>query len=207
MASFMANEDGFLVGREGSILLISRLAQLGTGAVGHSQPLTAAQLETFWDWLGCIPTQRAYEAVRELASVPAQAVPLLNQRLRPVERGDVSRISQWIADLDNTRFVVRKKATEELGRVIELAEPNLRQTLVNRPSLEVRRGIEDLLRRQQEGGLSPERLRGLRAVFVLEQIGNPEARQLLRRLASGAPGSQLTEEAEAALQRLARREP
>ena len=49
---------------------------------------------------------------------------------------------------------------------------------------------------------TPERLRIQRAVMVLEQIGTPEARQLLEKLSKGAEGALLTEEARAALKRL-----
>ena len=46
---------------------------------------------------------------------------------------------------------------------------------------------------------------GLRAVEVLERIGTPEARQVLAKLADGAPEARLTQEAKASLQRLAKR--
>jgi hypothetical protein len=52
---------------------------------------------------------------------------------------------------------------------------------------------------------SPALLRGLRAIAVLEQIGTPEAKQLLLNLAAGAPEARLTREAKAALGRLVRR--
>jgi hypothetical protein len=51
---------------------------------------------------------------------------------------------------------------------------------------------------------SPERLRLLRSVEVLEMAGTAECRTLLQQLADGAPGAQLTEEAQTNLQRLAR---
>jgi hypothetical protein len=47
-------------------------------------------------------------------------------------------------------------------------------------------------------------LRGTRAVAVLEQIGGPEVRKILARLAAGTAGEQLTLEAQAALKRLQR---
>jgi hypothetical protein len=48
-----------------------------------------------------------------------------------------------------------------------------------------------------------ERAASLKAVRVLERVGNDEARQLLDKLAKGAPGVPLTVEAKAALDRLA----
>ena len=47
-------------------------------------------------------------------------------------------------------------------------------------------------------------LRCFRAVAVLEQIGTPEAKQLLLNLSEGAPEARLTREAKAALGRLVR---
>jgi len=48
----------------------------------------------------------------------------------------------------------------------------------------------------------PERLRNLRAVLVLEQLGTADARGLLEKIAAGAPGDSLTEEARESLSRL-----
>jgi hypothetical protein len=47
-----------------------------------------------------------------------------------------------------------------------------------------------------------EQLRAIRAVAVLEQIGGAEARKVLARLAAGAAGVRLTQEAQAGLKRL-----
>jgi hypothetical protein len=45
----------------------------------------------------------------------------------------------------------------------------------------------------------------LRALQILEAIGDEHARQLLGKLAEGAPASRFTREARAAVDRLARR--
>jgi hypothetical protein len=57
---------------------------------------------------------------------------------------------------------------------------------------------------QAEAGPVGAKLRALRAVEVLEHIGAAEARQLLARLAQGAPGARLSEEVKASADRLAK---
>ncbi|MHB1426839.1 MAG: hypothetical protein ACYC3I_27090 [Gemmataceae bacterium] len=49
-------------------------------------------------------------------------------------------------------------------------------------------------------------MRSLRALEVLERIGDKPARALLRRLSEGAGGAWLTEEARMSLRRLQQRE-
>jgi hypothetical protein len=51
---------------------------------------------------------------------------------------------------------------------------------------------------------SPEGLRVLRTIEVLEHIANPEARQVLEQLAGGMPEARVTQEAKLSLRRLAR---
>jgi len=55
--------------------------------------------------------------------------------------------------------------------------------------------------------LSPKQLLTLRGLEVLEHIATPEAKQVLQKLAAGAPDARLTREAKAALQRLERLNP
>ena len=137
--------------------------------------------------------------------MPEKAVPFLRQRLHPVTRPGDGQITRLIADLDGARFAEREKATAELDRLGELAGPALRKMLQSRPSLEARKRAEQLLQKVEAATPSGERLRGLRAVAALEVMGTPEARELLRRLSAGAPEALLTQEAKAALVRLARR--
>jgi hypothetical protein len=73
--------------------------------------------------------------------------------------------------------------------------------LKREPSLELRRRIEGLLSRI-ERGTPPEELRDLRAVEVLEMVGNQEARQVLAELARGVAETRLADQARAAFARL-----
>jgi hypothetical protein len=77
--------------------------------------------------------------------------------------------------------------------------------LEQEPSVEFRRRAEKLLDPMVEFSISPEALRQVRALHVLEQIDSLESWGLLKKLAAGAPEARLTREARAALQRLERR--
>jgi hypothetical protein len=128
---------------------------------------------------------------------------LLRKTLRPVASVD-DRVKQRIAELSNVDFAVRTRATLDLKALGELARPALEELLTEKPDLEVRRRAERLLEEPLRP-LSPEQLQALRALEVLERIGNSRARAVIESLANGAPGARQTEEAKAALERLSRR--
>jgi hypothetical protein len=75
----------------------------------------------------------------------------------------------------------------------------LRQALRGKPSAELRRRVGDLLQRLVTA--SPQRLRALRSLELLEGMNTAESRLLLQSLAGGAPDAWLTREAKAALDR------
>src|SRR5205807_5136388 len=112
---------------------------------------------------------------------------------------------QLIADLDSEEFARREKAAAELAKFGESAVPALRDALKRDPSAEASRRLQTLLERAENAEPSGELLRGLRAIEILESITTPEARQLVQRLADGAPKARLTREAKAALERLERK--
>jgi hypothetical protein len=167
--------------------------------------LTAPKIESLWTDLAEDDVPRAARAMRLLAALPQQTVPLLHKRLQPVPATDAARITRLIADLDSDAFAVRERAAAELEKLGELAAPALEQVLEAKVSLEVRKRVERLLARLDEQDMSPDRLQAIRAVKVLEYMGTSEARRVLQGLAAGAPGALPTEEAKAALQRLAKR--
>jgi hypothetical protein len=117
-------------------------------------------------------------------------------------------VTVLLEDLDSEVFAVREKAMRELDQLGRPAEPILRRKLQEPHSQEFGRRAEQLLRRWKdlEDPLpKSELLRALRAVEVLEQVGRRESRQVLQRLAGGAPDARLTQEAKASLDRLAKR--
>jgi RNA polymerase sigma factor (sigma-70 family) len=175
---------------------------------GKKASFSPEELEALWNDLAGPDASKAYRALCDLVRAAPQAVTLLRERLQPSPvpaSQHAKRLQQLIADLDNDEFDVRERAKVELEKLGELAEPALRQVLLQQPSLEVRLRAERLLHRLQKRMPSGERLQELRAVEMLEHIGTSEARQELERLAKGTPEARLTREAKASLERLAMR--
>jgi WD40 repeat protein len=164
--------------------------------------LNGSDLQGCWTDLADPEPAKAYGAIGKLTRAAKQSVPFLEDRLQPVTAPDPQHVSQLVQDLESNEFSVRQRATEELHQLGEIAEPSLRQALAKGPSLESQRRLEDLLEKLNRW--SGERLRAQRATKVLETIGTAEARKVLEGQAKGRPGAQLTQEAKAALERLAK---
>ncbi len=160
--------------------------------------------QDLWNALADPDAATSYRAMCRLIAAPADAIALLRSHLKPVEGMDEKSIERLVADLDSDTFAVREKATKELRKLGELAEPVLRKALATPPSPEMRRRLQELFDEvaQHQRHPSTDLLRQLRAIEVLERIGTPEARRLLETLAAGAAGARQTREARAALQRL-----
>jgi len=171
---------------------------------GEDLPVTlkAEEALTFWQALSSDDTARANRALAGLAAAPARAIPLIKERFRaPGNPPSPERLARLITDLDDASFKVRERATRELAEASADVADALRKTLENDPSTETRRRIEALLDRLNKGG-NPERLRCLRAIEVLERIGTPQARDMLRELAEKDIDAALREEIRASLRRL-----
>ncbi len=180
-------------------VLVWRLSEIYCGDPLITK-LDGKHLESLWADLGNEDAAKAYQAVYTLIAGRKETLTFLQQQIRPAAGPDAQRIAQMLADLDDNKFAVREKASDELAKLGELALPALQKTLAGQPTPEVRYRVEILLAKLSTP--TPERLRVQRAVMVLEQIGSPEAKQLLETLAKGAEGALLTEEARAARQRL-----
>lgn len=160
------------------------------------------ELEALWADLASDDAANGYRAVCTLIRWPEVAVPFLKEHVQPFPRTDpqqhAQRIARLIKELDSDSFEEREKATAELAKLGRLAEPALLKALEHNPSAELRKRAQHLL---------ADRLRSIRALEVLEHIGNAEARQVLEVLAKGAARTELTDGAKAALERLAKRAP
>jgi WD40 repeat protein len=173
----------------------------------RDRPLTAVtpkQAKALWEALG-EDAETAFNAVCRLSATPAAAVAVLGPRLHPTAALDVAAVRRWLAALDSDRFAEREAAMAELAELGEQAGPLLRAALNDRPSLEMRRRLKQLLAGLAEGGGGRVEWRRSRGVEALERAGSPEAVRLVRALAAGEPEARQTKEARAALQRLQRR--
>jgi WD40 repeat protein len=171
-------------------------------ALGQGVQKTSTAL---WQDLAREDVPAAYRAVWQLVNSPEATVKLLREQLQPAPLIDQARIDQLIADLESNKFPVREEATRQLYQHGFIALPALKKVLAGPPTLEVRRRVEGLLERIESRILSAEQLRECRAIYVLEEVASPAARDLLRRLAHGGGGAVLTREAKAALERLNQR--
>jgi WD40 repeat protein len=182
----------------------------GTGLVwalpkpsrGQRRELKPAELESAWGALAAPDAGAAFKALLRLARSPTSTVPFLSRQIKATSPVDVARIQKLVAALDDHQFAARQEAEKELEILGPLAVPTLQNALDKTPSLEVRRRIELLLPRAKRRLPSAPELQTLRAVEALEYIATPEARTLLKTLASGAADARQTTEAKAALARL-----
>jgi RNA polymerase sigma factor (sigma-70 family) len=185
----------------------------GTGLVWDAALLTgpparpaaavkAEALTAAWEALAVEDAARAFDGMTTLAAAPAEAVPLLRERLKPAAEPNMKELADWIARLDSEAFAVREEAAAALRKVGPASGPALRKALTANPSAEGERRIETLLAELGQIKLSADSLRALRAIEVLEMIRSPEAAETLKALADGAPGAPETEAAREARQRL-----
>ncbi len=161
-------------------------------------------LECAWRDLAEAHAARAHSLIWALVAAPQQTLAFLKDRLGPAAPLDRQRAEELIAELASNRFPVRQHATQELEKLADLAEAILRRKLQEKIPLETRERVERLLEKL-EPSASPERLRDVRAIAVLEHIGTSEAKQLLQTLATGTPEARRTKEAKTSLERLAKR--
>ncbi len=204
--AFAADGKSLVSGSVDTTILVWGLRTLHEKADGPPpKELQPKQLEELWSDLSRDNAIKAYRAIHILSAVPEQAVPWIRERLKPAAGPDCSQISQLIADLDDDKFATREAASKALERLGMGAEPALRLALKSDPSPEVKRRIEALLEVIPRQVVPPGQVLQIRAITVLEQIGLPEARQVLEALAKGASSARQTRESRAALARLAAR--
>jgi hypothetical protein len=142
--------------------------------------------------------RKAWAAIRRLRAHPAKALALLREKTKLPPAPEAKVVQQLLVDLDADARETREKATTTLAGYGESVRAVLEAEAKTPKSVEVRQRLTGLLRRLD--GLSPDRLREIRAVEAVEAM--PEAIAQLKAWAEGQGGKTLAEEAKAALARL-----
>jgi hypothetical protein len=167
-----------------------------------AKPLTAAELERLWTNLVIIGTP-ACDAVETLAGTPAQAISFLGPRISAAgPTADVKSIAALITKLDDDNFFEREKATNELRKLGLEALPQLRRTMDETKSAEVRVRTQELLGKLNNLGLTPDHRRLQAVLHVFTLIASDEARKVLDEVAGGKAGAWLAAEAESSLKNM-----
>jgi hypothetical protein len=185
----------------GSMLVCDVTGQATESGKVPPQDLTPAEVDRYLMDLNSDDGPRSHRARWSLVAGGEHTVKMLQRVLRRVEPLDAKSLAALIAALDSASFTERQKSSQALEQM-ELARPTLEEALLRNPSVETKRRIELILAKRDGLPWDSELRRAMRGVLLLEQIGTPAARQLLQALASGADGSLLTQEAQAALLRL-----
>ena len=129
--------------------------------------------------------------------------PVGGEAMKPLGDGFIKLIRMMIAPVVFFTVVVGISSIGDLKKLGPAVEGDLRKAAADgRSSPEVRKRVQQLLDSWEKRPASPEELRQLRAMQVLERIANAEARAVVHRLAQGPPGSWLTEQAALAMKRL-----
>jgi hypothetical protein len=117
-----------------------------------------------WDDLASDDPATRASAVAALEAAGPRAVDFLRERLKPVA-ADARRIDALIEQLDCPQFVQRQQATEALEYLGKIAQPQLEKALASKPPLEVRRRVEQLLKRLQPRVVPPSEEERVRAAL------------------------------------------
>jgi hypothetical protein len=216
--AFTPDGKALLTGQDDSTILVWKLPDDLWQRHHPKRTASAEELEEWWAALASADGYKAYKAIWSLVDAAEDAVGFLAPRLQPAESIAAPSLWQALADLDSDSFFVRQAAEKQLAGWRDRAEVALRDALQEKPSLEKRRRIERIVAIPPAVVTSPEVLRHLRAVRVLEYVaasgahgtgpasdaGRLAALGLLKKLGGGDPASRLTQEVTAALGRLKR---
>jgi RNA polymerase sigma factor (sigma-70 family) len=168
---------------------------------GTSAVLSRDRLDAAWAMLKGADAAKAYATVWQLVDTPALALAAIKGRLKSAV--PVTEAVELVKLLDADDFKTREKATARLRALGSRVEPALRAALKEAASVEVRMRARRLLEPLEAARPLDEDDRcHVRAVQVLELIGNTPARRLLKELAAGDAGARLTRYAREALSRL-----
>jgi hypothetical protein len=173
-------------------------------AASAKQPSpSASEVEKRFEQLAVSDAARAHEAASYLVQFPKETIAFFKEHLHPIPRNDPDAIAGLLNRLNHDDFAVRETAEQDLLAHCEVVIPVLKKCLAADPPPEVRMRVKRLLEVLAPNGRpSAIILQRLWAIEVLENLGTPEAMEILRTLSKGHPDACQTKEAKLSLERL-----
>jgi WD40 repeat protein len=165
---------------------------------GLVTPLAAAARPAAWGQLGTLPAKEAVRTMADLAADP-DGVAEVVAKLTPAPPADPVALDRLFRDLDDARFAVRDKASQDLEGLGPGAIIGVRERAAKATSAEVRNRAAAFLKQFESDDNSPDRIRYLRGLDILATVNTPAARKVVERLAGGATGTWETAAARQAL--------
>jgi WD40 repeat protein len=205
--------QGGVFSPDGSLLAVPRRTKEREAVItlydmpkGRREPLPGKlqteQLETLWQDLTVDNDFRLQRVFASFRAAPADTAAFLGKKLNPVGEAEKTRIKALLNNLDADEPKTREKAMENLQELAAAFEPLLAGVARDHEPGEVRNRVRFILRQQREKAVPQKLLVQIRALIVLEQLGTAQARQALEKMANGAAGARVTEEAKQAFERL-----
>ncbi len=167
--------------------------------------LQMGDLDRMWQAFASEESAKAHANVWLAVAAAKESAPAFRDMLYYL---DPVKVDGLFRDLDSGNFRQRDNAMKLLTNYGRWMEGRYENALMDPPSIEYRRRIEQLMQKLKTStapSLAQERLRTRRVMMVLEQVADPAALDTLRKLANGAPEPALQAEALASLDRLAKR--
>jgi hypothetical protein len=205
--AFSSNGDRLASGSIDRTVLVWNTAGVSRSQLPR-EPLDEKGLAGLWQDLAALGAPTAYQAVGRVAVDEERAVTYLRQRVEallvPVQD---ERIRQLIQELDDSEYVVRHRASEELKKLLEIARPAILKMLKETRSAEVRYRLWRIVSGAQETPrFSPEDIRRMqRMIQALEYVGSGESQAVLETIQKSFPSEDVIGEARRALERLRNR--
>ncbi len=162
-------------------------------------PASPQDLDKAWDELADRLGPAAWAAQKTILAAGQAGAALLADRIKPLAV-DRAAVARQILDLDAEEFQLRENASVALADVSDMILPDLKTALAGAFSAELKTRLSELIEHagntQSAGG---ERLRLIRACWLLQLAGGDDAKRGLAKLASAKDASRLVRDAKTAL--------
>ena len=190
-----------LAGAENTTALVWGVADIVSTPLARPERVGSADIDAWSEQLKSDHTKTAYQAVWNLVAMKDAAVPKLKTQVTRAEPAVLQNILRWIVELDS-RICGARQGRQKLLRYGDDEYALLEAAAKEPRSLEQGRRLQAIITQLKEGRVPTHKLKELRALMALEQIGTPASRAVLEWLNEGVPNAWITQQARLALNRM-----